>query len=238
VAVSSRRITKALLTLGLLAGPLFVATFIVEGATRPFYDPARLPVSLLALGDDGWIQTVNFLLDGILLLALAIGLARSIPDRDLASRAGPMLIAVVGLGVFAAGVFSTDPGGGFPFGEPPPPESTVHATLHDVCSLMVFVGLPLAMAIFAAWFASRGDVRWAAYSAASAIAAAAGFVLFAAGFNGAAGLDDVAGWVQRAVIVVGWGWMSLLAAHMLRLGPPSSASDLSDTSPDPGASPT
>ena len=219
-AVSSRRVTKTLLLLGLLGRPLFVATFIIEGATRAFYDPARLPVSLLALGVEGWVQTLNFLVDGMLLFGLAIGLARSVPDRSLAARAGPMLIAVVAVGVFGAGVFSTDPAGGFPFGEPPPPESTLHATLHDVCSLMVFVGLPLAMAVFAAWFASRGEVGWVAYSAASAIAAAVGFILFVAAVSGAAGLDDVAGWVQRVVIVVGWGWMTLLAAHMLRFGPP------------------
>jgi hypothetical protein len=219
-AVPSRRITKTLLFLGLIAGPLFVATFIIAGATRPFYDAARLPVSLLALGDDGWIQTVNFLLDGILLLAMAVGLARSIPDRDLASRLGPMLIAVVAVAVFGAGIFSTDPGGGFPFGEPPPPESTAHSTLHDLCSLVVFVGLPLTMAVFAAWFAANGELGWAAYSAASAIVAAVGFIVFVVGFNGAMGLSDVVGWVQRAVIVVGWGWMTLFAAHMLRLGPP------------------
>ena len=43
--------TKTLLVCGVIAGPLFVVAFLVEGATRAHYDPLRHPVSSLALGD-------------------------------------------------------------------------------------------------------------------------------------------------------------------------------------------
>jgi hypothetical protein len=46
--------TKTLLACGVIAGPLFVLVFVVEGATRADYDPLRHPVSSLALGYWGW----------------------------------------------------------------------------------------------------------------------------------------------------------------------------------------
>jgi hypothetical protein len=61
--------TKALLSCGVIAGPLFVAAFLVEGAARVGYDPLRHPVSSLALGDHGWKQTANFVVAGLLTLA-------------------------------------------------------------------------------------------------------------------------------------------------------------------------
>ena len=57
--MKAREKTKALLSCGVIAGPLFVLVFLVEGATRAGYDPFRHPVSSLALGDHGWTQTAN-----------------------------------------------------------------------------------------------------------------------------------------------------------------------------------
>ena len=45
--------TKTLLACGVIGGPLFVATFLVEDATRAGYDLLRHPVSSVALGDSG-----------------------------------------------------------------------------------------------------------------------------------------------------------------------------------------
>ncbi len=41
------------LTSGIIAGPLFTAGWIIEGATRAAYNPLRHPISSLALGDFG-----------------------------------------------------------------------------------------------------------------------------------------------------------------------------------------
>ncbi len=66
--------TKALLGCGVIAGPLFVVAFLIEGATRADYDPLRHPVSSLAFDDFGWMQVANFIVTGLLMLAFAIGL--------------------------------------------------------------------------------------------------------------------------------------------------------------------
>ncbi|MGZ3611428.1 MAG: DUF998 domain-containing protein, partial [Ktedonobacteraceae bacterium] len=66
--------TKILLICGVIAGPLFVTTLLIEGVTRANYNPWRHPGSSLALGDFGWVQDINFLVGGLLILAFAIGL--------------------------------------------------------------------------------------------------------------------------------------------------------------------
>jgi hypothetical protein len=67
---------RALLVCGVIAGPLFIVGFLIEGALTPDYDPLRHPVSSLALGPFGWTQTANFMIAGLLTLAFAIGLIR------------------------------------------------------------------------------------------------------------------------------------------------------------------
>src|SRR3982751_1371276 len=116
------RWNRLLLACGALAGPLFVVTFLLAGATRAHYHPLRHPVSSLELGDHGWVQHANFVVAGLLGLAL---------------RAPPaaVLVGIWALGLIGAGIFTTDPVSGYPPGTPDRPVSaTVHGTLHDVVS--------------------------------------------------------------------------------------------------------
>ena len=57
-------VTRLALLAGVVGPPLFVATFLIEGATRRGYDPIRLQVSYLSLSDQGWMQIANFCLSG------------------------------------------------------------------------------------------------------------------------------------------------------------------------------
>ena len=109
--------TRRLLRCGIWAGPVFTATFLAEGAVRDGYRPLRHPVSSLALGPRGWVQTANFAVTGVLCLAGAAGLRRT-GDRLAGSRAGPALVAAAGAGLIGAAVFRTDPVGGYPPGTP------------------------------------------------------------------------------------------------------------------------
>jgi Protein of unknown function (DUF998) len=59
-----------------IAGPLFVLVFLIEGAMTPDYDPLRHPISSLTLGPFGWTQTLNFSVVSLLTLAFAVGLVR------------------------------------------------------------------------------------------------------------------------------------------------------------------
>jgi Protein of unknown function (DUF998) len=212
----SNAATSALLLGGAVAGPVFVAVFMIEGATSSGYDPMRLPVSLLSTGEDGWRQVLNFIVDGALLFGFAIGLYRAFGQRSTPATLGPLLMGVFALGIIGAGLFSTDPGAGYPPGVRPPVEPTTHSIVHDAVSLVVFIGLPIACFVLAREFAGWRDRVWATYSAVTGLVLTIGVVLLLIGFNGSGGLSDEAGLIQRVWIVVGWGWIALLAVHMLR----------------------
>jgi len=63
-----------LLTGGVVAGPLFVAVGLAQAFTRAGFDPVRHPLSLLSLGDLGWLQITNFVTAGLLFLgSMALG---------------------------------------------------------------------------------------------------------------------------------------------------------------------
>jgi Protein of unknown function (DUF998) len=78
-----------------------------EGAIREGYRPSRHPVSSLALGPRGQVQTTNFAVTGTLVLAGAAGL-RHAADPALSSRAGRALIGAAGAGLIGAAAFATD----------------------------------------------------------------------------------------------------------------------------------
>jgi hypothetical membrane protein len=196
-----------------VAGPvLFVAAFLVVGATRPGYDAMRTFISQLSLGDDGWTQIANFVVCGLLITAFAFGLRR----RMTAGRGatwGPRLIGIVGIGLVIAGVFVTDPALGYPPGGPAglTESSSAHGSIHLLGALLVFAGLPAAAIVFYRRFGTvpaRGGMRM--YSLATAILMLAFFI--AANVAAATeGLRGVAGLLQRASVVTGWAWITVLA---------------------------
>jgi hypothetical protein len=136
--------TRRLLRCGVAAGPVFIAVFLLEGAVRDGYRPLRHPVSSLALGPRGWIQTGNFAVAGTLFLAGAAGLARA-GNPASSSRAAPTLISAAGAGLIGSAVFPTDPVSGYP---PGTPDALTRASrtgvAHNLAALPVFFGLPAA----------------------------------------------------------------------------------------------
>ena len=109
--------TRTLLICGILAGPLYVVVGLIEIAIRPGFDITRHPLSLMSLGDLGWIQIANFLVTGSLVIAGAAGMRRAIATGR-GRTWGPLLVGVYGLGLVAAAFFSADPMNGFPPGTP------------------------------------------------------------------------------------------------------------------------
>jgi hypothetical membrane protein len=208
--------TKALLACGMIGGPLFVGAFVVEGATRANYDPLRHPVSSLALGESGWMQVANFIVAGLLMLACAVGLRLALrPLRG--SIWGPLLVGVWAIGLLCAGIFVTDPVSGYPPGTSDRLSGhSWHGALHDLFSLAAFVALSAACFVLSCRFAARGERGWAIYSVFSGFAFAVAFVLSSAGFGQAEGLVGLAGLFQRIAVIVGFGWLTLLAVHLLR----------------------
>jgi len=58
-----------------IAGPvIFVVVVIVQSLLHPDYSHMALPISALAAWPGGWVQNVNFVVFGLLMIAYAIGL--------------------------------------------------------------------------------------------------------------------------------------------------------------------
>ncbi|MEQ4720210.1 DUF998 domain-containing protein [Nonomuraea sp. B19D2] len=205
----------SLLLCGAIGGPLFVIAFLIEGATRTDYDPLRHPVSSLALGPSGWMQIANFVVTGVLMLFFAVGLRRALHAAGRGSTWGPLLVGAYAIGLIGAGVFVTDPVGGYPLGTPVQGVRTWHGALHDFpFSLLVFAALAASCLVFARRFAGWGERGWAVYSAVTGALIVIGFLLSGQAFAQVPGLLQIGGLLQRLTIAVGWGWLTLLALHL------------------------
>jgi hypothetical protein len=136
-----------------------------------------------------------------------------------------LLIALVGVGLLGAGVFAADPISGYPPGTPMVSARTTFGTLHDVFSTPVFTALPAACLVAARWFARSGHRGWASYSAATAVVFVTSFAFARVGFSQHPAFMPVGGLLQRAALIVGLLWVTVLAAYMLRLtsGPEATA---------------
>ncbi len=202
-------LTRILLLCGAIAGPLFILTVLIQDYTRPGFDPRLQALSLLSLGDWGWVQIVNFVLAGVLNLLYAGGLWRRLhPGR--AGTWGPLLIGAYGLGLIAVGVFRTDPANGFPPGAIASTGPSWHGAIHALGGLFVFLVLAAAIAVFARLFLARKERWWAFYCLASAVLL---LLFFFGGINSAVlmarflRLGTLVGWMAASVIA-----MKLLSA--------------------------
>lgn len=161
--------TSRLLACGIVAGPLFLTVGLAQAVTRDGYDLSRHPLSLLSLGDLGWVQIANFVLTGLLFIACAAGMRRALrPGRG--GTWGPLLVGGLGAGLVVAGVFVTDAGAGFPPGAPEgAPEMSWHGVLHEVGFALASVGMVAGCLVFARRFAAVAQWGWVGACVATAV---------------------------------------------------------------------
>jgi hypothetical membrane protein len=167
---SERTATRLLLAAGTVAGPLFIVASLILAFTRTGFDIRRMAISMLTLGDLGWIQRTNFVVSGLLVLACAHGVRRALRAGRGALWA-PILLACYGAGLVTAGLFTPDPALGFPAGAPAgnPTNYTWHAMVHTVAFFVAFISLIAACLVLARRFSGAGRRAWAAYCVASAL---------------------------------------------------------------------
>lgn len=202
--------TRALLACGAAAGPLFLGVAALQVAFRPGFDLTRHPLSLLGLGDLGWVQIANFVVAGLLCLACAVGLRRALHPGP-GGTWGPVLVGLYGAGLVVAGVFTADPGGGFPAGAPlgDPEQLSTHALLHGVGTMTAFPALVLVTFVLARRFVALGRPGWAAYSVATGLATLA-LVFWPS--------QDAMSLRLALGAALTFGWLSAVAAHLVRAG--------------------
>jgi hypothetical protein len=207
--------TSLLLLGGPLGCALAILVFLTLGFTRANYSSLKHPVSSLALEHLGWIESVSFMLSGILVFIFSFGLDRTLKEVK-GGRWTASFIAAVGMGLIGAGIFKTDPVYGYPTHEPMLLEqTTLSGKLHELLSIFVFIGLPVAAFRFTRQFMEEGEAGWATYSLVSGIAVLVFLLLAEFGFQQAPYLVDFAGLFQRLSIIAGCTWLTLLAFYIL-----------------------
>jgi hypothetical protein len=214
---TTTKTTRALLAGGVAAGPLFIVVGLLQMLSRDGFDPIRHPLSLLSLGELGWIQIANFVVAGLLIanfvvagllfVASAVGMRRVLhPGRG--GTWGPLLIGVYGAGLIMGGVFVADPALGFPPGTPEgiPDQFSWHGAVHAVAPVLASLALVAACVVFARRFAALRRRGWAAACLAVAVV------------NLTPGLfsnHDLFYVVLGVAVALGLGWVSVLAARLL-----------------------
>jgi hypothetical membrane protein len=197
-------LTRALLLCGAIAGPLFILTVLIQDYTRPDFDPRVHLLSLLSLGDWGWVQIANFVLAGVLNVLYAAGLWRTLHPGP-GGTWGPILIGLYGLGLVTVGLFTTDPANGYPPGVPAPSGPSWHGAIHALGALFVFVAVTAALAVFGRMFLRRKERGWAIYCFASAILL---LLVFVTGINNSElmarslRLGTLIGWIGASVVAI------------------------------------
>lgn len=206
------RVTRSLLGYGVVVGPLYVVVVVAQAVLRPGFDLSRDDASLLSNGNFGWIQVVNFVVSGLMVLACAVGVRRALHAGRRATW-GPRLLGLFGVGLIAAGVFVADPMNGFPAGAPSghPATISMHGALHIISAGIGFIGLIAACFVLAGRLSLDGSRRLAIASRATGVIFLIGFVAVATGSSSPA---VVAGfWFA---LLVAWTWLATLAVHLYR----------------------
>ncbi|MEV6413807.1 DUF998 domain-containing protein [Kribbella sp. NPDC051718] len=200
--------TRRLLTAGIVAGPFFSLVVAAQALTRDGFDIRKHAASMLAVGELGWIQSANFVITGVLLIAGAVGLL-----RVSGSRWAPRLLGLYGVGTVAAGLFVPDPSMGFPAGAPDGQAASMswHASLHFAAGGIGFLGFVIACFVVARRFARGGERGWSAYSIVTGVSFLAAFAGIASGSTGGPVL------AFYAAVALGWSWISLVLRKFQRV---------------------
>ncbi|MFB7592471.1 DUF998 domain-containing protein [Streptomyces sp. NPDC056169] len=207
---TSTATSRSLLTVAVVAQPLWAVVALTQAATRDGYDITRHPLSALSNGSLGWIQITNFVLAGVLTVIGAGGLRRALRGTPGGTWA-PRLFRISGVGMIAAGVFVMDPADGFPVGTPDgmPAALSWQSIAHFAAGSVTFTALIAACYVLGRHFGRAGMRKHAVGSRIAGTALLLG--------NGWAMSGGKAGTLTLAIgVITAMVWISSVAARYRR----------------------
>jgi len=204
-----RSVVAALAAAGIVGPVIFSVVALVHSLLRPDHSLVAHPISALAAGPSGWVQNVNFLVFGLLMIAYAIGLhLRVRPSR--AAVVGVAFLVLSGVGLMWGGVFpATDATGAFD-------EDRV---LHIPGFIMTFLGGGIGLIVMSRRMGR--DPRWRSIAAYALVTGIAMLVLILVGGGlvrpPGAPLHAWLGLFQWVLLAVWLPCTIILAFRLLRL---------------------
>ena len=204
-----------LIQAGAAGAAAFVVVVTALSATRADYDPVRHFVSILSLGDGGWAQVVNFVVGGVLIAGLGVGLGMR-ATRGPGAGAIPRLVTIAGVGLVGCGVFLPDPSLGYPPGTPDQLVTplTWHGALHYASATAIALALTAAVVIGIRRGRSLGLRGLTTASIGITVAAIVG--CGAAFLLSGSSLTTIVGLLERIGIYAGWAWLVVVGFLELR----------------------
>jgi hypothetical protein len=193
-----------------IVGPLiFVLVFMVNGALHPTYSAMSQAVSYLAVQSNGWIQDLNFLVLGLLLLLFAIGFHQRM--HTVMSRKQltvcTILLVLVGAGFTNECFFTAGAAG--------EPQNAFHIIMHNIGFIDIFFSLPILFFICGAQF--RKTPIWRGYGWYSIIAGLVTVALLAFFVYVGIQTSPFLGLVQRILIIEALAWYVVMSWRFLTL---------------------
>lgn len=200
----ARVITACLAGIAVVGVLYFFAAVSAEEALRPMYDPVQRTISELAVGRYSFLQISAFIALGLSLLALPAGLWRRM-RATLVSRLGLCLIALGGVASFVAAAFPTDLRNAA--------VATVSGQIHATSAGAGYACLITAMLLLSLHF--RGELHWRPIHLPAFVLTLAGIAALLS--LAAVGQSDIAGLVQRLMVVPLLSWVMLTGIQAMRI---------------------
>ncbi|MQA95414.1 MAG: DUF998 domain-containing protein [Streptosporangiales bacterium] len=193
---------------GVVAGPFYLIFGVILALTRPGFDLTRDALSLLLIGDLGWLQWLNLVLSGLMTIVAAIGLVRT-PEW---SHTAAALVGVYGACLVLSAIFPPDATESFPPGAGGG-EFTTQGILHFVFGGVGFVSVGIAAIISGSWL-SRRRTRGAMWPRVAGVVIIVAFIAGGAlsAFPGGVGLI----WIT---VLATWAWLAIISIAAYRAIP-------------------
>jgi hypothetical protein len=180
----------------------FVVAVVVLHVLRPEYNPINHAVSNYAVGPYGYLMTVAFYALALSLLALVLGLTRSVTSTTV-SRVALLLLCLASIGMVVMGIFPGDV-------HALHPPATITGVIHWTAAGVSFLSIMIAAFLLSHCF--KAEEHWQVFQRpafALALAMVVALLLY--------GMLALIGWIgigQRIYIAVSLVWLLLMAVRL------------------------
>lgn len=206
---------RALAAAGICSPILFALGFVMQGFLRTDlrlgYNPIVQEVSDLTAGPLGWVQQVNFLVFGLLLIAFGVGLFRGVRKASL-WMVGPALVVWNGIELIIADLFPRSENAAGHIYDP--------LGVHMLNGMLFFLSIGIVLVILSLQLVR--DERWRNLALYTRVTGILVFVLNVLnGFFAEAAGDPLHPWLglfQRMILAVWFLCLIILALRLWRLG--------------------
>lgn len=181
-----------LLGFALTGTVLFNVVYFSLGAIVPHYNMMRQPISHLMQLQDGWIQSINFIVFGLSICAFAVALRCEL-QRGFGLLLLPLSHWATGLTMIMAGIFTNEP-------------------LQSWLLLTSFIFVLISFQLFAIRFS--GDRRWKGWTAYTIVSMVVMIALVARFIYCVDADGPYAGVYERLAVVIRLVWVALFLVQL------------------------